>query len=519
MLVNDRLKLRLVCRSWRYMVDNFKSNRLVAFCGFKTEEPMSIYDLIPYYTNKMNNPKSLQMLYKHELRARHPKIYEIVKKVDKTENQLFLNGYSKHFKSIVFHFDISSAYKISIDWSEYEFAENLEFYNHHYLFYSCGNNYYNGELLELVDCPLPCLRRLVTFGCIFPNPLQRCRNLKVLKVNRYMLTQFFKEVKFLRATDKVVGLKKLNLEIDYRPGKYLNDSIDVFEQFVSHDVMQVLPELEKLTLLINLRTLEKVTPDFPFFRIPRISLRLWLLDHDDPPITYQLLKQFLTIIQNQLELYSFEININGYPISIKTNIGQLSKYLTDFLFGARINESMGIDTESADRFRSSIYYKTNHHFLNSFNPESLTWSFLSDLNITVPVSQHLLNCLPKYIPRLRCLNICLTSRNDTVYDISFASGFRHLIRLFLRSFKIVCKEKALRKIMTEMESLKHVYINDAKMKTKLFRSISRLVGLRHNIFSININVKCDNETRENIFYVNPQMYNVINIQQLRALYE
>lgn len=196
----------------------------------------------------------------------------------------------------------------------------------------------------------------------------------------------------------------------------------------------------------------------------------------------------ISIFQVQLAHHSFEVKVNGYPVTSRTKMADIERYLTNFLCRAQVHPDTQLDVESADRFRSNIFFKYAAlcypkecaFFQNRF----LAWPFLTRLLIYSPVSQQLLNRLPKDISMLRDFVLSCEDDNDDSfdfpergeYDISFLLEFHHLPSICIDSFKV------------KDETVLQDFDITLKMQQSVFDALCSLVRTAKYTFALD--VKC-----------------------------
>lgn len=259
MSVNERIKLRQVCRLWRHIVDYFKADRLVVFVpephgsSFPFKKHLNMHDLFPFYTRQRNEPDSRdETTCNYPLRPKQPEFCETFtsKKIGDLDNgtaKFNFPASKNNFKSIVSHFGIGPA--LIFDIPSNPFVECLEFY-----VYSGNNSFdlfdntktYIKVITEFDGLLLPRLRRLVLYRCVVLYVFRRCPELQVLKVDEFMQFGFFKEIEWLRDNNQVSSLKKLRFRFNLRANDY-----NFFVEFVSLNALETLPDLEKLTLMLD----------------------------------------------------------------------------------------------------------------------------------------------------------------------------------------------------------------------------------------------------------------------------
>lgn len=511
MPVNERIKLRQVCRSWRHIVDNFKTDLLVViFRSPCNQQYFNLHDLFPFYTCQLNKPNSTnETTCNYPIQSRRSKLWETLnfKKWTYVYENFAKFKYvtsDNRFKSIVSHF--LNPRVCVIDISSNPFVENLEFYN--YGRAGKYNSFFEWEFRE-ENCSdfarLPRLRRLVLFRCIFRSVFRSCPELQVLKLHECMQLSFFNEIEWLHHNGQVSQLKKLRFWFDYGTNdskKYLTFSMkenNFFKKFVSLNVLLALPELKKLTLVFGYKTLRKLANHFPFFCIPRISIRLTIRDNEWDDNALHSMRQMISIFQEQLSRHSFEVKVNGYPVTIRTNMVDIERYLTNFLCGARVHPDTQLDAESADRFRSNIYFKRaelpNEKNCPFFRNRFLTWPFLTSLELSVPMSQHFLNRLPKDIPLLRKFWLYkgdgsienFSEEFEYEYDISFVLEFQQLFCLVLNSFNMTDETVILK--VVQMPTLNILFFG-FKMQQNVFDELDPLIRTVKKWNILRYKIKC-----------------------------
>lgn len=507
LLIDDRLRLRRVCRASRDVVDACQphSNRLFVIYNCSISEVLTNYYLFPYYTNQASeNSLTNDASDKPQITKRYPTLNEFlnVENVDCPDSDQILpifNLNQNRLKSVVLYLTISSNHHhINLNVNQFDAIESLEIYNRHDFSHFHDRYRTSFNLTDFENCSMFSLRRLLVFGFTIENVLAHCPNLETLKIN--IVFPFFSEIRMLRKCNKVFGLRKLHISLNY-DGKGAGDYLHVrnsiqtsfLEYFVSSEVLQVLPRLEKLTLTMPIDCFKKVNASFPFYRIPRISIRLLINDQNWNQQRFELLRRLVSIIQVQLKHGSFEIKINGNPITSETDIDCLQNYLANFLNGSKVNPKSRLDTESADRFRSSPCFKQlRFNFYNStLTFPSLKWPFLTSLYVNLSLLEPFLKRVPQDFPLLQTLGLSNLG-SEVRCDFSFVFKLRKLINLQLEDIGFI-NQKSISKMMVHIKTLRYFNAKFLGIDKKFYNELTSLTNLNDKL-SVDFKFQCFRKT-------------------------
>jgi hypothetical protein len=439
--VATRLQLLSVCRLFRDLVLNRKSNHLLIAVGVTAERVKSRYLVQPYHQlvqNDANSPKvdrfrgyspSAEMLCVHSAQALHSPYFAR------------LPSYFAFLQTVVLHIRPSEAASCKLDVRYFNKLKTLEIY--------CRLPFKEDELEMLSNTQskrLPHLRRLVLFGFVLPYVLLVCPNLQVLKCELPQFRIMMKfDIKHLLELNRTCSLTKLHI--------WHHDQSNVHVISAPQPEWDQVFRLEKVTLQTEWPFCIAKLPVFA--NVPRVSFKHNLSANVQAENRAHF-APWLRAIPQQYDLSRTHFTINGLRITAETSEQTLFNFFDKYLDGAQELKDWQFDRESVDRCRAR--YAQYNEVFGWYGTDILNFTTIHKLHLSDWLPQRQLELIADNLPNI--CNFALLPDNesgytDGTYDLSFLLRMKSLNKLRLCTIRVK-DESVLGQVVTNNTAL-HIF--------------------------------------------------------------